>query len=151
MVEKTTIQNLRPICSLCNGSMGTTNMEEFMKKNGYGNKFIKKCKNCDRFNNNNKFVTCCGLCRRLHDGSHTNQCNSRQVEIKNNKIKCITNNKFDINKCSHMELKTIKGIGDKKAGNIIKNRPYNSFDQVEKLSCINKNNINEIMKCTYFK
>ena len=53
-----------------------------------------------------------------------------------------------------MELKTINGIGDKKAGSIIKNRPYNSFDQVEKLSCINKNNknnINEIMKCTYFK
>ena len=29
------IQNLRPICSLCNKSMGTMNMMEFMKKYGY--------------------------------------------------------------------------------------------------------------------
>ena len=27
---ETTINNLRPICSLCNKSMGTNNMEEFM-------------------------------------------------------------------------------------------------------------------------
>ena len=58
-------------------------------------------------------------------------------------------NKFNINKCSHIDLKTIRGIGNKKAGSIIKNRPYNSFDQVEKLSCINGNNINEIMKYAY--
>lgn len=28
----TSIENLRPICSLCNNSMGITNMEEFIKK-----------------------------------------------------------------------------------------------------------------------
>ena len=28
----TNIENLRPICSKCNGSMATQNMEEFMKK-----------------------------------------------------------------------------------------------------------------------
>ena len=51
-----------------------------------------------------------------------------------------------------MELKTIKGIiGDKKAESIIENISYKSFDQIEKLSCINGNNINEIMKCTYIE
>jgi len=32
---KTTIDNLRPICSNCNRSMGTTNMHEFMKTFGF--------------------------------------------------------------------------------------------------------------------
>lgn len=31
----TTIENLRPICSLCNKSMGAQNMLEFMKEYGY--------------------------------------------------------------------------------------------------------------------
>lgn len=29
---ETTVNNLKPICQNCNSSMGTTNMEEFMKK-----------------------------------------------------------------------------------------------------------------------
>ena len=159
-----TIQNLRPICSLCNKSMGKKNMEEFMKKHGYENKLIKKCKHCDRFKNS-KFETCCGICRRLHNGTHTDQCNARQIEftsqlpsvIKNNnrnikpvKSKNITPKKikFNINTCSHMELKSIKGIGDKKAVILIENRPYRSFAQIEKLSCIYGSIINEIKKCT---
>jgi hypothetical protein len=32
---KNTVENLRPICSLCNKSMGTTHMFEFMKLNGF--------------------------------------------------------------------------------------------------------------------
>jgi len=32
---KVTIDNLRPICSTCNQSMGTTNMEEFIRRHGY--------------------------------------------------------------------------------------------------------------------
>jgi len=31
----TTIENLRPICSLCNKSMGAQNMQEFMREYGY--------------------------------------------------------------------------------------------------------------------
>ena len=32
---KSSVANLRPICALCNRSMGTTNMERFMKTYGY--------------------------------------------------------------------------------------------------------------------
>jgi len=32
---KETVTNLRPICGLCNRSMGNTNMIEFMKEHGY--------------------------------------------------------------------------------------------------------------------
>jgi len=32
---KTTVQNLRPICGLCNKSMGTMNMEIFMLEYGF--------------------------------------------------------------------------------------------------------------------
>ena len=32
MEEKITLENLRPVCKLCNGSMGKKNMEDFMKK-----------------------------------------------------------------------------------------------------------------------
>ena len=42
----TTIQNLRPICGLCNKSMGTQNMEEFMAKYGF-----VKSKNWNGINN----------------------------------------------------------------------------------------------------
>ena len=38
-----TIENLRPICSLCNRSMGSKNMGEFMKK--YLNKSLNKTPN----------------------------------------------------------------------------------------------------------
>jgi hypothetical protein len=31
---KVTLENLKPICKLCNSSMGKTNMDEFMKKYG---------------------------------------------------------------------------------------------------------------------
>jgi hypothetical protein len=30
------ISNLRPICGLCNASMGSKNMNDFMKTNHYG-------------------------------------------------------------------------------------------------------------------
>ena len=36
----TDIRNLRPICSKCNGSMGTQHMEEFMKKHYPSNNFV---------------------------------------------------------------------------------------------------------------
>lgn len=36
------IDNLRPICQLCNGSMGTNNMFEFMKKFGFDMSHIKE-------------------------------------------------------------------------------------------------------------
>ncbi len=32
---KTTIQNLRPICGICNKSLGTHNMEDFMATYGF--------------------------------------------------------------------------------------------------------------------
>ena len=32
---KINIDNLKPICRLCNSSMGTTNMNEFIKKYGF--------------------------------------------------------------------------------------------------------------------
>ena len=32
-----TLDNLKPICRLCNNSMGTTNMNEFMKEYGFYN------------------------------------------------------------------------------------------------------------------
>ncbi len=35
------LENLRPICGLCNKSMGTKNMLEFMKQYGYNIKQIK--------------------------------------------------------------------------------------------------------------
>lgn len=35
MEEKTTIDNLRPICSSCNRSMGSCNLEEFKKHYGF--------------------------------------------------------------------------------------------------------------------
>ena len=37
-----TIQNLRPVCGLCNKSMGTMNMISFMEMYGYDTKHIKK-------------------------------------------------------------------------------------------------------------
>lgn len=40
---KVTIQNLRPICPGCNSSIGTNNMEEFIKEKG-----LKKHKNWDK-------------------------------------------------------------------------------------------------------
>lgn len=43
-----TIDNLRPICSLCNKSMGTQNMEMFMTKHGY-----TKCKDWNGIIKNN--------------------------------------------------------------------------------------------------
>ena len=36
---KATIQNLRPICSLCNKSMGKHNMMEFIKESGFTKKY----------------------------------------------------------------------------------------------------------------
>lgn len=41
---ETNLDNLRPICRLCNSSMGTKNMIEFMKNNGF---------RCDKINNRN--------------------------------------------------------------------------------------------------
>ena len=32
---QTTLENLRPICAQCNLSMGSKNMDEFMKKHGF--------------------------------------------------------------------------------------------------------------------
>lgn len=37
---KVTIQNLRPVCGLCNSSMGTKNMIEFMKQYGFDTEHI---------------------------------------------------------------------------------------------------------------
>lgn len=31
---KTIVENLRPICQMCNSSMGTKNMDDFMRENG---------------------------------------------------------------------------------------------------------------------
>jgi hypothetical protein len=38
-----TIQNLRPVCGLCNKSMGTMNMESFMEKYGFATETKKLC------------------------------------------------------------------------------------------------------------
>jgi len=54
-----TIQNLRPICSNCNKSMGTTNMQEFINTYGFneaiGDKISKNDVNDDPFRRYNAF------------------------------------------------------------------------------------------------
>jgi len=47
-----TVENLRPICSLCNKSMGTQNMITFMKKHGLNKNRISELENVK--NNNDK-------------------------------------------------------------------------------------------------
>lgn len=49
-----TIQNLRPICSLCNKSMGKTNMIEFIEKYGFNKKKSSVCFKTKRINNKQK-------------------------------------------------------------------------------------------------
>jgi hypothetical protein len=40
-----TVDNLKPICASCNNSMGTTNMDVFMRRHGLGNNKNTKIKN----------------------------------------------------------------------------------------------------------
>jgi hypothetical protein len=88
---KVTIQNLRPICSLCNKSMGKNNMETFMEtfgfvKNENWNGIKKKIKNKNNKNNNIKSKYQCFTCKRnfvqkCHLDSHLNKKTKCQPDI----------------------------------------------------------------------
>ena len=81
------ILNLRPICSLCNKSMGTTNMDEFMKKYGYQEDLILFFK--DKKNNINNIVNYNQKKEtKFHPTriSNMGKTNIWLVEIKKNKI-----------------------------------------------------------------
>lgn len=55
-------------------------------------------------------------------------------EVINNKVYIIpTKGKISINNATLKELKTLSGIGDARALNIINNRPYNNIEELENI------------------
>lgn len=91
-----TIDNLRPVCSHCNKSIGTKNMFEFMQKYGF-NKLddIIECKSVTSKNNNvifdNNFKLFC-ICTGIYES-----CNIRNGPYLNAKIIGKINNNNSIN------------------------------------------------------
>ena len=62
---KITLDNLRPICSLCNKSMGTRDMNEFIKEYGLG--YDEKLEYLRTFNERQLSLLCKWLCLPRHD------------------------------------------------------------------------------------
>lgn len=66
----------------------------------------------------------------------------RQEDVTNKK----GNTKIDLNKASKEEIMSIKGVGESLAENIIKARPFKTWDDVDKVKGIGDAKLKEIKK-----
>lgn len=77
---KITLDNLRPICSLCNKSMGKRDMNEFIKEYGMG--YDEKLEYLRTFNEQQLSLMCKWLCLPYHDTIESMIENLRQIDLK---------------------------------------------------------------------